>query len=311
MEFHWYNESIHKMDVIFMTNSMTGYGRDQITIENNTINVEIKSINHRFLDVVLKLPRSLLFLEEKIKRIIAKTFHRGRIEVFISIEGTGFVSRTLTTDWALLDEYMNELKQAKERYQLSGDIPIAMLTALPEIITIHEKEQQPHELIGHVLKSTERAVLKVFEMRKEEGAFLAKDLTDRIKTVQNMVLLIEERRAQVISEYRARILERLHEHLENYQEKIEDHRIYQEISLLAEKGDITEEITRLRSHTELFKETMHQAEAIGRKLDFIVQEMHREINTIGSKSSDSQIGEWTVNLKTILEKIKEQVQNIE
>ncbi|MUK89490.1 YicC family protein [Ornithinibacillus sp. L9] len=293
-----------------MVMSMTGYGRESIEMENTTITVEIRTVNHRFLDFTPKIPRSLLYLEDKIKKVAQSHFNRGRIEVFISIEGEKFVQKKLHTDWELMDQFFSDIQEARNRYQLSGEIPVTMLTSIPELITLQENDSQPTGLQEAIIQSIEKACIQVNKRRLEEGQFLSNDILERVKTIRSMVLLLETRRSEVIEEYRSRIHSRIEEYIDE-SPTVDANRIHQEIAILAEKGDITEEITRLLSHLNHFEELMKTDEPIGRKLDFILQEMHRETNTIGSKSTDSQIGEWTVSLKSDIEKIKEQIQNIE
>lgn len=295
---------------MFLVKSMTGYGTSTFNIENTSITVEIRSVNHRFLDIVPKYPRTFLFLEDKIKRIIKSYFNRGRIEIHIDMDGKGFVNKSILTDWDLMDHYMQQLQIAKDRYSLPGDIPLSMLTVLPDLMTVQENEEKPSQLQEQLLTHVEQACQQVVEMRVEEGKHLVDDIMKRVSIIRDMVLLLEGRRKAVVEEYRLRIKKRISEYVNN-QISIEDGRIHQEIALLAEKGDITEELTRLHSHLDQMKELCQSDKPIGRKLDFIVQEMNREANTIGSKSNDHKIGEWTVGLKSEIEKIKEQVQNME
>ncbi|OZU90377.1 YicC family protein [Virgibacillus indicus] len=293
-----------------MAISMTGFGRSQENLGNTVITVEIRSVNHRYLDFSVKIPRTFLFLEDKIKRIINSYFERGRVEVYIGIEGEGFVQKKLITDWELMDQFIQQISEVKDRYSLAGDIPVTLLTSFPEMITVQEIEDQPDNLKDLVLKNTEQACEQVLEMRKEEGGFLQCDLEKRMQKIKNTVSLLSERREYAVEAYRERIKKRVEAQIADL-DLVDDARLHQEIVLLAEKGDITEEITRLLSHLEHFSETINNGGVIGRKLDFIAQEMHRETNTIGSKSTDPEISESTVLLKGEIEKIKEQVQNIE
>lgn len=297
-------------DVVGMVRSMTGYGRNIVSIDNTSITVEIRSVNHRFLDFTAKIPRAFLYLEDKIKKVIQTHFDRGRIEVYINIAGDGITRKKIQTDWTLMDQYINQLKHAKSRYDLSGSIPVSIMSTLPEIVSVQEIEDHPSELEGAVIKSVHHTCEQVLTMRKEEGKFLLNDMNERMTVVQDTISRLKTRRNYVIEEYRERIQSRVKDHIsENV--TIDDGRLHQEIAILAEKGDITEEITRLMSHIEHFFELVQFDEAIGRKLDFILQEMHREANTIGSKSTDAKVGNWIVSLKSDLEKIKEQIQNIE
>lgn len=298
------------MDVINMVMSMTGYGQDVFHLGNTTVTVEIRSVNHRFLDFTAKIPRSLLFLEDKIKRILQSYFQRGRMEVYINVQGDGLVQKELYTDWDLMDKYIDQIKSAKARYGLAGEIPATFMSTIPDLLSVHEVENQSDELNDAIIASTKRACKQVLLMRKEEGGFLLKDLNGRMRAIQETVFQLQTRRENVIEEYRDRIQSRINNYIgEN--DIMDQARLHQEVALLAEKGDITEEITRLLSHIDHFFETIELNNAIGRKLDFIMQEMHRETNTIGSKSTDGKIGIWIVSLKSEIEKIKEQIQNIE
>jgi uncharacterized protein (TIGR00255 family) len=292
-----------------MTMSMTGYGRKTLYIDGASLSVEIRTVNHRFLDIAIKMPSSLLFIEEKIKKIIRSQFNRGRIEVIIETTGSSLVQKTVEIDWNLLDQYMEKITTAKERYSLSGELPVSILTTLPHIFTMQEGKQQD-ALKDAILESVDKACEQVVIMRMKEGEYLFQDLMKRISTIEDIVILLQTRRTLVMEEYRRRIKERMEEQLEGLT-LIDPARIHQEIVLLAEKGDITEEITRLSSHVEHFRASIEKNGAVGRKLDFITQEMHREVNTIGSKSTDVILSEWMVSLKSEIEKIKEQVQNIE
>lgn len=298
------------MDVVIMVMSMTGYGSSVYHLGNTTLTVEIRSVNHRYLDFTAKIPRSFLFLEGKIKKLIQTYFGRGRIEVYIGIEGESFVQKTVKTDWDLMDQYIDQLNQAKSRYNLIGVISAEVLPAVPDLITIEEAEQYPDELKDSILTCTKEACEQVRLMRREEGAFLINDLEERLNTIDSIVSLLQTNRNRVMEEYRERIQKRIKDHLDDTI-TIDQARVHQEIVLLAEKGDITEEVVRLFGHVEHFRSTLSMAEPIGRTLDFITQEMHREANTIGSKSTDTKISEYTVSLKREIEKTKEQLQNIE
>ncbi|MGP4106925.1 YicC/YloC family endoribonuclease [Virgibacillus sp. L01] len=298
------------MDVINMVMSMTGYGQDVFHLGNTTVTVEIRSVNHRFFDFTAKIPRSLLFLEDKIKRTLQLYFQRGRMEVYINVQGDGLTQKELYTDWDLMDKYIDQIKSAKARYNLAGEIPVTIMPEIPDLLSVQETENYSDELINAITTSVKRACEQLLLMREEEGDFLLKDISNRMLEIQDTVSHLQTRRESVIEEYRERIQSRIYNFLgEN--DVIDQTRMHQEIALLAEKGDITEEITRLQSHIDHFSETIDLNDAIGRKLDFIMQEMHREANTVGSKSTDAKIGVWIVALKSEIEKIKEQIQNIE
>ncbi|MBR3119450.1 MULTISPECIES: YicC/YloC family endoribonuclease [Oceanobacillus] len=289
--------------------SMTGYGRKVLHIENTMVTIEIRSVNHRFLDIAIKLPRTFLFLEDKLKKTVQSQFTRGRIEVYISIEGDGFSNRTLQADWELIDQYVTHLDRAKQKYHLNGEIPLTVLSSMQDFFHIKDTGGSLEKVHQLILEGTLDACKQVSVMRQEEGVYLTNDLTERLRSITETVLQLRTKRDIVRKEYQERIMERIRVYVDD--EISKDGKFYQEIVLLAEKGDITEEITRLLGHIEHFERTMNSKEAAGRKLDFIIQEMHREANTIGSKSTDVSISEWTVSLKSMIEKMKEQVQNIE
>ncbi|MDC3423632.1 YicC family protein [Aquibacillus sp. 3ASR75-11] len=293
-----------------MVTSMTGYGRDVTTFHKAKITVEIRSVNHRFLDISTKIPRSLLFLEDKIKKTIQSFFHRGRLDIFISMEGEGVIQQELVVNWGLLDQFVTSLNNIKEQYDLKGEIPVDMVTTVDGLLTVQEVEQGHDEMKESILNAITIACEQVYEMRIQEGSELHSELDTRLGIIQDIVKNLGERRETVIIEYRERIRKRILEYTKD-EFVNEESRVLQEIALLAEKGDITEEVLRLNSHVSQFRDTLNNGGAIGRKLDFITQEMHREANTIGSKSNDPQISEWVVALKSEIEKIKEQVQNVE
>ncbi|WP_036832323.1 YicC/YloC family endoribonuclease [Pontibacillus litoralis] len=288
---------------------MTGYGRHTVTIEDTMITIEVKTVNHRFLDISTKIPRSLLYLEGEIHKRIKQYIQRGKVDVYVTFEGSGFLSKQIQMDWALLDQWMSQLEHAKKRYKLQGEVNIDALTTLPEVMTLQEKENyEPFE--GELLQYLDIALQHVSDMRKKEGQALCNDLEQRLERIRSILYDMMSRRKIVIQMTRERILKRMEEYVDvNGLE--EETRMYQEIALMAEKGDITEELTRLFSHLEQFCELLQVKEPIGRQLEFIVQEIQREMNTIGSKSNDTEISLWVVQLKSETEKIKEQIQNVE
>lgn len=293
-----------------MVKSMTGYGKEAIQLEQHILSIEMRSINHRFLDITMKMPRNLLFLEESFKKVIKRFFSRGKIEVFITINGQGNIRKNLQVDWDLLDQYMDHFNQIKKLHQLEGEIPASILVSLPDIFEVYEEEEMNDELKIMLQNVLEKACSELLAMRETEGAFLAKDILERLSRMKELTNSLQQLRVTVIKEYQERIKERIKQHISDTAH-LDISRIHQEVAILAEKGDITEELIRLDSHIEQMKKTLIEERNIGRKLDFICQEMHREANTIGSKSMDAEINQLDVLLKSEIEKIKEQVQNIE
>lgn len=290
---------------------MTGYGSDTFHMDDTIITVEIRSVNSRYLDLIAKMPRSFHELELQMKKVIQTHFHRGRIELYITITGKALAGKTLAVDWELMDHYIEKLTEMKNRYNIDDEITFATMTTKEDFMSVVETRRELNSLQEPLFASITKAVQHVVANRRSEGLFLQNDIEERVITIKNMVSLIEERRKTVYHHYRDRIKQRIEDHIGN-ELAIDQTQLLQEIALLAEKGDIAEEITRLSSHLEHFDMTIIDIEeAVGRKLDFITQEMLREINTIGAKSVDSKISEHVVIVKSEIEKIKEQVQNVE
>lgn len=291
---------------------MTGYGYASASTTKSTITVEVRTVNNRYLDFVPKIPRAFLVLEDKIKKTISRYFQRGRIEVYIEVEGN-IVHKTLKMDWSLLEQYMNYVKEIKTRYEVSREqLPMASIFSFPDLMTITEPDKESTDALdGMIVEVVKQACEQVIQMRKKEGEFLLEDIKKRSALIYKRLAVLEERREYVIQAYDQRIQQRIEEYI-GASISVAQPNLLQEIAILAEKGDITEEITRLSSHLHHFWEVIEgEEEQIGRKLDFILQEMLRETNTIGAKSTDSQISISVVTIKSNLEKIKEQVQNIE
>lgn len=289
---------------------MTGYGSDEFHIDETTITVEIKSVNSRYLDFIPKIPRTLQQFESEMKNIIQQYFQRGRIELYITIIGDYLTNKTLIVDWDLMDQYMEKFNEVKDRYELAGDFPLASIMLNEELFTIQETKTDSESFKTLLLESVEKAAKKVLENRLSEGSFLLADITKRIDHMEEVVQSLQSRKEVVYEEYKERIKKRIEQHIGQTID-IDEVQLLHEIAILAEKGDIAEEITRLYSHIHHFRRVLNDDKPVGRKLDFITQEMLREVNTIGAKSIDSKISEWIIILKSEIEKIKEQVQNIE
>lgn len=289
---------------------MTGYGSDAFHLNGTMVTIEIKSINSRYLDFIPKIPRSLQDIELSLKKLIQTYFYRGRIELYISITGDSLESKNVYVDWNLLDQYINQLREVQERYQLTEGIPLSVIASREELFTIQEHQKPDDSLHSFVYESVKKACEEVISSRKSEGKFLINDILSRIDRIKTSLTYIEQQQDQIYYHYRKRIKERIEEHVEK-QIDIDEIHLLQEVAILAEKGDIQEELTRLSSHLQHFKQIVTQDNEIGRKLDFITQEMHRETNTIGAKSIDSKISEEIVMIKSEIEKVKEQLQNIE
>lgn len=290
--------------------SMTGYGIETFHLDDLTLTVEIRTVNSRYLDFKAHIPRSLNELELEMKKIIQSKIERGRVDLYISVTGSTLEERSLHVDWDLMDDYMEKIRKVKDRYGLSGDMPLSVITSMEDLLSIKEEKRTNDLLNQFVLDSVQKVLHKVVSTRKSEGSFLMDDIATRLTMIEKTLHKMDQRKEAVYEAYHERIKERIEAHLQE-ETTYDEGQLMQEVALLAEKSDITEEITRLYSHMEHFRQVMQQSGSLGRKLDFIIQEIHREANTIGAKSVDPTISEWIVQMKSNLEKMKEQVQNIQ
>lgn len=288
--------------------SMTGFGRGTVEWENASLTVEIKSVNHRFLEYNLRMPRQLLAIEDKIKKMINEEITRGRVEVFIILSGTGPITSKVNIDWVLLDDYFYSLRKIQEKYQLESQITMQDILSRDDFISIDEDPLGNEELETHVLQATREAVRQLKEMRIQEGSMLEKDLHTQLTAISDMIIRIRASAPNVVSQYAERLKKRMEDFAGG---SIDEARLVNEVAIFADRVDINEELTRLQSHLEQFHHGLTMNEPIGRKLDFLLQEMNREINTIGSKANDALIARDVVEMKSLVEKMKEQVQNIE
>lgn len=292
-----------------MVVSMTGFGRSKAESAQHAVTVEMKSVNHRFCEFTIRMPRQLLKLEDKIKKYLGQYIKRGRVEIFVIIEGAGALKRSIHVDWNLIEDYYQFIKKIKEKYQLNGEIQISDFLRKEELITIEEREEENEELEKLVFKTIEEAVRNLLEMRRLEGEQLEKDLLIQLNKIQTVIKKIQSLAPKVSKHYQERLEKKVKEAVSN--NEVDEARILSEVAILADKADINEECVRLASHIKQFSQLLEKDEPIGRRLDFIIQEMNREVNTIGSKANDSEIAANVIELKSCLEKMKEQVQNIE
>ncbi|MFD3445443.1 YicC/YloC family endoribonuclease [Microbacteriaceae bacterium 4G12] len=291
-----------------MISSMTGFGRAKVKSNTFQITVEMKSVNHRFLEMNIRLPKQMMMFEDNIRKLINEQVQRGRLEVSVLVEGEGLVEKRLQVDWSLLTQYKEIMDDVKSKFQLHDPITVQQLLAMPEVTTIEEVENQHKEFEHSLYEAVRTAVSTLKEMRDREGGQLHKDLLYRLHEIEACINDIVPYAPSVIEKYRERLANKVKE---VYNHEVDEQRLLTEITLFADRCDIHEELVRLRSHLEQFQEALCSIEPVGRKLDFIVQEMHREINTIGSKANDLTISKYVVEMKNNLEKIREQVQNIE
>lgn len=290
--------------------SMTGYGRSLKEKDDFYVTVEMRAVNHRFSEISVRMPKQFFFLEEKLKKIISRVVKRGKVDVFIHIKGESLASRHLLVDWKLLQQYHNAYEKMTQLYESATSFPVDQLLLHDDVVEVQEADDVSEEVVNLIVQATEEATEKLKEMREKEGQTLSEDLLYRIeKLFQWNSELIDV--APTIQEmYRERLTKRVKDFV-NGNLDIDEARILTEVAIYADKSDIQEEITRIDSHLKQFQKIVHQGGVVGRKLDFIVQELHREINTIGSKSNDISISKIVVDMKSELEKIREQVQNIE
>ncbi|MBP2240072.1 uncharacterized protein (TIGR00255 family) [Cytobacillus eiseniae] len=287
--------------------SMTGFGRSKKSIDQLTVSVEMKAVNHRFSEYQIKMPRQLLYLEDRMKKKLGEYIYRGRVEVFVTVEGDRAFNREVHVDWSLLDDYYQNITKIKAKYKIDQSMTIQDVLR-DEFISIEEKETENEEIEMVLLSAIEEACLKLQQMRKLEGAELEKDLIDHLNHLSVRVGKLKEFAPQVVQQYKERLKKRMNLYLDG---QLDETRILTEVAIFADKADINEELTRLLSHINQFANTLQENERVGRKLDFLIQEMNREVNTIGAKANDSSIAAEVVEMKSSLEKMKEQVQNIE
>ncbi|MFD2682887.1 YicC/YloC family endoribonuclease [Bacillus seohaeanensis] len=291
-----------------MVVSMTGFGRSKSESEQHTVTVEMKSVNHRFSEFYIRMPRQLVKIEDKIKKQVGQYVKRGKVDIFITINGEGLVHKSIHIDWPLLEEYYRLVNEVKRKFSVESDIQLSDLLKREEFITVEEMEEENESLEHLVLQAVTDAASDLRHMREKEGEQLKQDFLLHLKNFQQNVGALKKHAPTVVESYREKIEKKIKENSDN---AFDDSRILTEVAILSDKSDITEELTRLESHLKQFHTTIEGKGSIGRKLDFMIQEMNREVNTIGSKSNDSIISNIVVELKTTLEKLREQVQNVE
>ncbi|MCF2677376.1 YicC family protein [Pseudoflavonifractor phocaeensis] len=292
-----------------MVKSMTGYGRAEDTLNGCTITVELRSVNNRYLDCNVRMPRLYLFAEETIKSRVQNTISRGKVDVFVTLDSTGGEQVQVSVNQPLADGYYAALIQLAERYGLSKDISVSLLSRFPDVLLAEKAEEDVEQRAQDICSVLDRALADFDQMRTREGARLEADVLSRAARIEELVGKVEERSPQTVAEYRAKLEARMNEVLSNTQ--LDPARILTEAAIFADKVAVDEETVRLRSHIGQLRHMLEQGGATGRKLDFLIQEFNREANTIGSKCSDIDIARHVVDIKAEIEKIREQVQNIE
>ena len=292
-----------------MIKSMTGFGRCEVLKDSRKFTVELKSVNHRYLDVNIRMPKKLNFFETSIRTLLKSYADRGKVDIFITYEDLSQSQVSVKYNAALAAEYLKYLNQMAEEFSLDNDVRVSTLSRYPEVFTMEECSEDEDELWNGLKEALEGAFSQFVEMRTKEGERLKEDILLKLDLLSEQIRFIEERAPQIIAEYRTKLEEKMRELLEDTQ--IDDNRIAAEVILFADKICTDEEVVRLKSHIQHMKETLEESNGIGRKLDFIAQEMNREANTILSKANDLDISNRAISLKTEIEKIREQIQNIE
>ena len=292
-----------------MIKSMTGFGRNEVSEEKRKITVEIKSVNHRYLDVNIKMPKKLNFFEAAIRAELKKYMQRGKVDVFIAYEDFTESNVCVKYNKELAAEYMSYLEKMAEDFGLDNDIRVSALSRYPEVLTMEEQSVDEEEIWKALCGAVQGAAEKFAETRLKEGEALKTDLIAKLDGMLDHLSFIEERSPQLVEEYKDKLRERVRELLEDTQ--IEESRLLLEVTLFADKICVDEELVRLRNHIETTRQTLVDGGSIGRKLDFIAQEMNREANTILSKTNNMEISNRAIELKTEIEKVREQIQNIE
>ncbi|HWP96203.1 MAG TPA: YicC/YloC family endoribonuclease [Syntrophomonadaceae bacterium] len=292
-----------------MVRSMTGFGRAQVNRSGYMVNCEVKAVNHRYLDIGLRISRRYNMLEERIKEEIKRRLSRGRVELSFNIEKTEDSRRNIKLDKGLAMAYYNNLKELAENLNISQEISLIDLFRLPEVFNLDDEEENLELLWELVRDALDQAITGLLEMRRKEGANLASDIEQRSGQILVMVEILEQRSPQVVKEYDEKLRNRIADLVAAG--TLDEQRLIQEVVLFADKTNVTEEIVRLKSHLQHLDEMLETGDAIGRKCDFLIQELFREINTVASKANDLDMNRIVIEVKAELEKIREQIQNIE
>ncbi len=292
-----------------MLKSMTGFGRYEFSSGDRKFTVEVKGVNHRYLDVSVRMPKKFNFYETAVRTLLKQYASRGKVDIFISYEDLSQNQLSLKYNEVLAREYMKCFGQMKQEFEIEYDIRVSTLARCPEVLTMEEQGEDEEELWNGLKNALEGAFERFSETRAAEGENLKKDILEKLSLMEELVAKIETRSPDILTEYRARLMEKVKELVEDSQ--IEEGRMAAEIVLYADKICTDEEIVRLKSHIGHMRDTLDEKEGVGRKLDFIAQEMNREANTILSKANDLEVSGHAIGLKTEIEKIREQIQNIE
>ena len=292
-----------------MVKSMTGYGRARQTLHGRDITVEVRSVNNRYLDCTVKVPRTYIFAEDAVKSRVQKAVSRGKVDVFITIDATAADETVVAVNEPLARGYYEALTKIRDMFSLEGELTAAVLAKFPDVLTVTKAEEDLESVAGDICAVLDEALEAYNAMRAVEGVKLCEDIAGRVTTIETVVGKVEERSPQTVAAYREKLTARMQEVLQST--TIDESRILTEAAIFSDKIAVDEETVRLRSHIAQLRAMLKSDQPVGRKLDFLIQEVNRECNTIGSKCNDLTIAQDVVNMKAEVEKIREQVQNIE
>ncbi len=292
-----------------MIKSMTGFGRGHDVLNGRDITVEIRAVNHRYFEFSARLPRSMNFAEEKLKSLLQGKVNRGKTEVSVLVYNTGANDEKISVNTEVVGGYVEALRSVKERFELIDDLALSNILRIPDALNVVKEETDEEQLWADIKSVAEQALEKFIAMRETEGERMKADILSRLETIEGWVGFVESRSSIIVEEYRKKLYDRMCEVLDG--KSVDENRILLEAGIFSEKIAVDEETVRLRSHIKQFRDMLESSDAVGRKLDFLVQEMNRETNTIGSKVQDIEVTRIVVDQKSEIEKIREQIQNIE
>ncbi|MEA5002727.1 MAG: YicC/YloC family endoribonuclease [Christensenella sp.] len=288
---------------------MTGFGKSEIAIDGRKLRVEIKTVNHRFLDINIREPRFMMFLEEDVRKFLKQSLNRGRVEVFINYSSERADAKKVITDMSLLNAYLNAAKEICDKTGVEDDLTVSQLMRLPDAVTYEDENSDQDALRELLFTNLKAAIKELSDAREKEGAQLKKDVYERLDTILSYVETISGKEHVIVDEYKKKLHDRIADILDGAE--VDEQKLAQEVAFYADRCNITEELVRLRSHVKQMKASGEQTTPQGRNMDFIVQELNREFNTIGSKTQDAEILKMVIAGKGEVEKIREQIQNIE
>lgn len=294
-----------------MIKSMTGFGRCRTVLHGREISVEIKSVNHRFFEFSCRTPKGYGFLDDKLKALVNSRVSRGKIDMFVTVGTAEDTPAEVKINHSLVSGYINAMKEISETYGIENDVTVTAISRFPDVYTVSKAPENEEEITADVLEAANTAIDGFIAMREAEGEKMKADIIGRAEVILATVDEIDERSPQTVKEYEERLLDRINRTLQDYNINIDEQRVLTEVAVFADKVAVAEETVRLRSHFAQLSKIMDSQTPIGREIDFIIQEMNREANTIGSKVQDAEIAHKVVKIKSEIEKMREQIQNIE